>query len=154
MAVPRLKSPQDQARREDVKAKAKGPKSFASPHVHTEPAELVYGTWVKAHGAGNTLRFKRWHELSTYDRQAWRVVMSEMITAAGKIPVPIPQEDHVALGIHEGTIYISHEIAISECKSPALKKLLSEMRAELNRISEEVSNSQDGKDGQDDKSSG
>lgn len=143
MAVPRLRSPEQQARREDKKPKAIGPKSFASPHLRTEPAQLMYETYSKAKGfrthgdAPQSRPMKKWHELSTYDRQAWRVLMGEMITAGGRIPVPVPNEDEVALTICIDNTYVSSPCAVEEIKSPSAKKMLAEMRKEAERINAE-----------------
>jgi hypothetical protein len=119
-----------------------GKNHYVPKRARSEPAELIYDSFCKAKqglNANNPKQppMKNWNQLSVYDRAAWRVLMREMATAAGKIPVSVPESDEVMLTLSEHGAYVSSPCAIDEIKSPSAKRLLTEMRKELTRINNE-----------------
>jgi hypothetical protein len=114
---------------------------YIPKQARSEPAELFYETYAKAKGyrtAGpQSPRMKKWHETSVYERAAWRLLLREMVTVAGKIPTTPPARDMVTMTISEDDAYVTSSIPQDQIKSPQAKKMLADMRQELERINKE-----------------
>jgi hypothetical protein len=72
--------------------------------IQVEPAQLLYEAWAtaknyRARGPGSE-KLKLWHELSVYDRRAWRHVARAFYMAQRQIQVP------TLAGRHEVGVYV------------------------------------------------
>jgi hypothetical protein len=138
---PRLKTPRDQAPRDDLEPQPAAP----GVTVIEDPAELMYQAYVKAldyKGPGGKGRAKMWHELSVHDRKAFRTAFQEMrllLASGNQVMAPTPGRDEVTLIVAGNTAYNYRKTARSEIKSVAvLRSILGQMDARVAQMEGEL----------------
>jgi len=135
MNRPRLKSPRGQQPRDDLVPHPAGPSLVRIE----DPAELLYQAYAKKldHRGPQGRPLRLWHELANKERKAWRAAFAEFAAlqwGGQKMPVPLPGEDQVVLGVATGNSFSYDRVLVRDMRS------ITDFRAKVKELLDEAHN--------------
>lgn len=122
-------------------------KSSLPKRDQADPAQFLYEAFAEAknwdEGPSRRIggRMKRWNDLSTYDRAAWRKLLQFVLTSGGSIPVPPPSPESVTIAASDtsGETYalvtIQKHLLTDEY---AMRKVQEDISTTLTRLQEDL----------------